>query len=148
MLVITDGIACTGKLKSNCCCNITGINFIKLSSLICMHLQNTSNTLLLAFGSIQYIRTGIHCSRVYTEECQLSNEGVCHNLKCQRRERLLIGRMSLCLIAIKVHALNCRYIGRRWHKFNHCIQQFLNALIPISSTATHRNSYTLAGSFS
>ena len=58
MLFITDGITSCGILETNGCSNITGVYTIKFVSLVCMHLKDTSYTLLLILCSIQYIRTG------------------------------------------------------------------------------------------
>ena len=52
MLIITDGITCRCKLKANSCSNISRIYLIKFLSLVCMHLQNTSDTLLLVLCCI------------------------------------------------------------------------------------------------
>ncbi len=58
-----------------------------------MHLQNTSHTLLfMPFGGVENIRTGVHPTGIYTEECQLSHKRVSHNLKCQSRKRFVIRR--------------------------------------------------------
>ena len=62
ILLVTDGIAGGSHLKSNCSCDIAGVNPIQLVSLVGMHLKNTSNTLLLALGCVQYVRTGVQAS--------------------------------------------------------------------------------------
>ena len=62
MLLVTDGITGCGELESNCCCDITGIYLVQLCSLICVHLKDTSYTLLLLLCRVIYIRTGIHGS--------------------------------------------------------------------------------------
>ena len=108
MLLVTEGIASTGGLETNSCCNISGVNLIQLLSLVCMHLQNTSNTLFLTLGRVQNIGTGIHGTGVHTEECQLTYERVSHNLKCQSGERLIIRGVSLDLIAIHINTLDSR----------------------------------------
>ena len=59
MLLITDGITGCGELETNCCCDITGVNLVQLCTLVCMHLKDTSYTLLLVLCSIEYIGTGI-----------------------------------------------------------------------------------------
>ena len=90
MLFVTDGVTCCCKLKSNCCRNITGVNFVKLGSLVCVHLKDTSNTFLFIFCRIQYIGTGVHSTGINSEECKLSYEGVSHDLECKSCERLFI----------------------------------------------------------
>ena len=70
MLLITDGITGCGKLEAYCSSDITGINLFQLHSLVCMHLQDTSNTFLFIFCCIQHIRTGVHSTGIHTEVMQ------------------------------------------------------------------------------
>ena len=112
MLVIANGITGCGELKSDCSRNITGINLVKLCSLVCMHLKDTSYTFLFILCGIKYVGTGVHGSGVNTEICQFSYERVRHNLECKCGERFFIGRMSLGLIALKVNTLDCRDVNR------------------------------------
>ena len=81
MLFITDCITCCSKLEAYCSSDITGVNLIQLCSLVCVHLKDTSYTL---FCSIQYIRTGVHCTGINSEECKLSNERIGHDLERKR----------------------------------------------------------------
>ena len=148
MLLVADGITCGRKLKAYCRGNVSGIYLVKLRSLICVHLKDTSYTLLLLFGRIIYVGTGIHGSGVYTEECKLSYEGVCHNLKCQCGERLFVRRMTLRLISVHIRSLDRRNVGGSGHIVKHRIQKLLNALVPVSRAAAYGNCRTLAGSLS
>ena len=52
MLFITDGITCCRYFKTYSSSDITGINFIKLLSLVGMHLKDTSNTFFFALCRI------------------------------------------------------------------------------------------------
>ena len=113
-----------------------------------MHLKDTANTLFLALGSIQNVRTGIHGTGVHTEECQLTYERVSHDLECQCRERLFIRRVSYNLISFHIHTFDGRDIGRSRHKLKNCVQKFLNTFVSVCTTTAYRNSGTLTGSFS
>ena len=146
VLLVTDGITGSSYLETNCSCNITGVNLIQFFSLICMHLKDTSYTLLLILGSIKYIRTGVQGTGVHTDKCKLTYKRVSHNLECKCGERLFIGRMSYYLVAVKVNTLNCRYIQRRRHILNNSIQELLNTLVSVCGTAADRDCPTLAGS--
>ena len=55
--------------------------------------------------------------------------------------------MSLNLIALHVHTLDRRDVGRSRHIFQNRVKQFLNASVSVGRTAAYRNSGTLAGSF-
>lgn len=59
MLLVTNSIAGCGKLKPYGRRNIAGIHFVKLCPLVCVHLQDTSDTLLLVLRRIVHIGTGI-----------------------------------------------------------------------------------------
>jgi len=113
-----------------------------------MHLQDTSYTFLLVLSSIEYIRTGIQRTGIYTEVSELTYERVSHDLECKCSERLFIRGLSLYFITVKVNTLNSRHIQRRRHILNNSIQELLNALISVSSTATYRNGSALTSSFS
>ena len=52
MLLVTDCITSRCGLEANSCCDITGVNLVKLVSLVCMHLKNTANTLFFVFCCI------------------------------------------------------------------------------------------------
>ena len=148
MLIVTDGITGCGELKANCCSDIAGKYLIQLLSLVSMHLQDTSNTFLLILCCIQHIRTGVHSSRIHTEECKLTNKRVSHNLECQSGKRFLVRRMSFHFVSIQISSLNRRDVRRRRHILKHCIQKLLYTLVPVCGTAANRDSCTFACSFS
>ncbi len=122
MLLITDGITCGGEFESDSCCDITGVNLFQLLTFVCMHLKDTSNTLFFIFCCVQYVRTGVHGSGIYTEVCKLSYKRVSHDLKCQSGERLFIGRVSYYLIAIYVNTIDRRNVGRSRHVLQDSIE--------------------------
>ena len=148
MTVITDSITGGCKLKAYRRRNITGVNFIQLRPLVCMHLQDTSHTFLFIFSSVQYIRTGVHCTGINSEERQLTHEGIRHDLKCQSGERLIIRRMSLHLVAVQIRTLDSGDIGRSRHILQDCIEKLLYSLISVCGTAADRDSGTFAGCLS
>ena len=76
MLLITDCITRCSYFETNSCGDISGVNLINFVTFVCVHLYDTSYTLFLSFCSIQYVRTGVHCTGIYTEECEFSNEWV------------------------------------------------------------------------
>ena len=148
MLLITDSITCGGELKSDRCCDITGVNLFQLVTLVGMHLKDTSNTLFFVLCCIQYVWTGVHNTWVHTEVSQLTYERVGHDLEYKSRERLFVGRMSYSLVAIQVNTLDRRDVKRRRHELNDSIQELLNTLISVCGTTAYRDSLTLTGCFS
>ena len=146
MLLITDGITGGSCLESNGSGDITGVNLVKLVSLVGMHLKDTANTLFFILCCIQYIGTGVHCTGIHTEECQFTNERVGHDLERKSRERLVVGGVTHDLVAIHVNAFDGRDVKGRRHELDHSIQKLLNALVSVSSTAAYRDRLAFAGS--
>ena len=148
MLFVTDCITCCCKFETDSCSDITGINLIQFHTFVSMHLKNTSNTFFLVLSSIKYIRTGIHCTGVYTEICQFTNKWVCHNLECKCCKRFFIRRMSYYRVAVQVSSLDWRNICWSRHILKDSIKKFLNTFVSVSRTTANRNSCTLACRFS
>ena len=86
------------------------------------------------------MRTAVERTRVYTEERKLTYERVGHNLKCQSRERLVIGCVTNVLfLRSRDNTLNRGNIQRRRHKVNNRVQHILYTLVLIRRTAQNRN---------
>ena len=145
MLFITNSITCCRDLKPYCRSNIAGIYFVKFCPLVGMHLQDTSHTLFLVLRCIQHVRTGVNRTGIHTEECQLTDKRIGHDLKRQCGERFFIGRMSLHLVAVAVYTFDRSNIGRRRHKLQDSVQKLLYALVPVCGTTAYRYSCTLTG---
>ena len=148
MLLIADCITGCSCLKSNCSSDISGVYLIQLSTLVCMHLKDTAYTLLLALCCIEYVRTGVHRTGIYTEECKLSYKRVSHDLECQCGERLIIRRMSYNFIAVHIGTLDWWNVCRSRHILKDCIQKLLNTLVSVSRSTAYRNCSTLTSCFS
>ena len=105
-----------------------------------MHLQDSSDSFFLALYGVIHVRAGRKGSGINSEEGQLSYERVCHDLKCQRRERLLIAGMSYVLFSrIRVYALDRRNVKRRRHIVYYSVQHHLYALVSVCASAEHRD---------
>ena len=48
-----------------------------------MHLQNTADAFLFVLGRVQYIGTRFQCTGIDSEESQLTDERICHDLESQ-----------------------------------------------------------------
>ena len=144
MTLVTNSITGCGNLKPYCRSNITRIYFVKLCSLVGMHLQDTSHTLFFVLRRIQHIGTGVDRAGIYTEERQLADKRIGHDLECQCRERLFIGRMSLHFVAVAVHTLDRRDICRCRHELQNSVQKLLNTSVSVCGTTAYRYCRTLA----
>ena len=83
MLVVAQGVACGRHFQTDGCCDIAGVYFVELLSLIGVHLQDSTDSFLFVLRRVQYIGAGIDRSGVNPEECQLTDEGIHHDLEGQ-----------------------------------------------------------------
>ena len=88
MFLITEGIACSSILHTNSGCNITGVYTFNILPVVCMHLQNTADTLVRILNRVVYRSASRECAGIHTEIAQLAHKGVSSNLK----------RKSSCLL--------------------------------------------------
>ena len=139
MCLVAEGITSGGILETNSSSNIAAINDVQLLTVVSMHLENTADTLLLALSGVKYIRAGGQSTGVYTEECQLTNEWISHNLECQSSKWLAVtGWTMILLTSLRIYTLDWRDIGRSRHEINNSVQHRLYTLVAIRSTAGYR----------
>ena len=144
MLLVAERIACRRELEADCCSDITGVNLVKLHSLVCVHLKDTRDTLLLALCGVEDIRAGVQRTRVNSEVSELSDERICHDLECQSGERLTVVGLTMLRVAVEIRAFYRRDIKRARHVLDDCIEHLLDALVSVSSTAGNRDRRTFA----
>ena len=58
-LFVTKSITGCGVLQADCGCNITGIYRFDIFTVVCVHLQNTSDSLLIILDGIVNVRTAV-----------------------------------------------------------------------------------------
>ena len=91
MLFITERITGARKFQADRRSDITGIHFIQLHSLVCMHLQNSGHALFLLLRGVVHIGARIQRTGINTEISQLSDKRIRHDLERKRRKRFFIG---------------------------------------------------------
>ena len=146
MLLIADGITRRRHLKADRCSNVSGENLVQLCPLVGVHLQDTADTFLLVLRRIQYIGTCLHGTGIDTEEGQLPDKGIRHNLKGKSGERFFIRRVSHNFFSVQIHTVDWRNVKRRRKKFHYRIEQLLHTLVPVSRAATNRYRRAFTGS--
>ena len=140
VLLITQRIAGGGVLKADARSDIAGIYAVDILTMVSVHLQNTTQTLALILGSIQYGGTSGDGAGVYAEERQTANERVGSDLERQRGERRVIRRRTgILLVGLRVYTLDVRDVGRSRHVFDNSVQQRLYALVAVCGAAEYRN---------
>ena len=144
MIFITDCVTCCCQFETYCSRNITGVNLVDFFSVVCVHLQDTAYTFFFTLCRVVNVRTCIQCTGVHTEECQLTNEGVIHDLECQSGERFFVGRMSFYfLVCFGIDTFDSGDIDGSGHIFDNAVQQFLNAFVSVSGTAEYGNQFAV-----
>ena len=81
VLVVAECVARCRKLETYRSSDVSGKDCLELASVIGVHLQDTSESLLAVFRRVVYVRARIERARVYPEERQLAHERVCHDLE-------------------------------------------------------------------
>ena len=105
-----------------------------------VHLQDAADTFLLTLGRVVNVGTAFQRAGVDTEERQLSDVGVCHDLECKSRERTLVVCRTLCLLVQSGDdSLDGGNVQRRRHIVYNGIQHQLNTLVFIGGTAENGN---------
>ena len=98
ILLIAQRVAGGGVLQTHHGGDVAGVDGLDVLAVIGVHLQDAAHTLALALGGIEDggargQRTGVHA-----EKAQTAHIGVGHDLKGQRGEGLVVGRLALLLL--------------------------------------------------
>ena len=103
-----------------------------------MHHENTSDAFLLILGGVKNVGTSLKRSRIATEERQLADERVRHDLECKTGERRRIAGFALFDgNAVHERALDVRNVERRRHVVDDSVEQLLHALVLERAAAGH-----------
>ena len=138
-LFVAKRIACRRELQTDRRCDITGVNLFDLLTVVCVHLQNTSDSFLLALRGVVNVGTCCQGSGVNSEESEFADKRVSHDLERECRERSLIVSDSLYFFfGRRINTLDRRDIQRRRHIVNHAVKHHLYTLISVSRSAEHR----------
>ena len=147
MLVITNSITGCGQFKPDCRSNITGVNLIQFCSLVCVHLQDTTDSFSLIFGRVKNVSTRSQSTGIYTEECQLPYIWVCHDFESQSAEWFAVACMAFCFFTIFQCSFNCRNICWGWAVVHNSIQQHLYTFVFEGGTAEYWNHFHFTSCF-
>ena len=139
-LGVAERVAGGGVLKTDSRSDISGVNAVDILSVVGVHLQDSSQTLVAVLGSIVNSAAGGDCARINSEEAELTDEGIGRDLESKSCERLGIRRMTeLLFTGLGVRALYRRDIRRSGHVINNSVKQLLNTLVAVRSTAAYGN---------
>ena len=143
MLLVTERISRRSILQTYGSSDIACVYLLDFLSLIGVHLQNTADSFFLSFYGIIYVGTGFESTGVHSEECQLTDERIGHDLKCQCRKRsVVICRTFRFFFCSRTNALDRRDVQRRRHIIDNGVQHKLYSLVLICRSAEHRDHLT------
>ena len=89
-LRITQRIARGHFLQTHSSSDVASAHFLDFFTLVGVHLQDTADTLLTPLDRVVNGVAGLDHAGIDTEEGQLTNKRVGHDLECQRREWLVV----------------------------------------------------------
>ena len=146
MILIAERITCRCIFQTNGSSDIAGINGVDILSVVSVHLKDTSDTLGVILCRVIYVRTCVQCTCIYTEEAELTDIGVSSDLERKSCKGLGIGRRNFhFLFGFGIDALDRRNVCRSGHIVNNRIEQLLNALVAVRSTAGDRHHSVVDG---
>ena len=119
---------------------------IDVFTVVCMHLQDTADTLFLTLGRVQNGGTSLQLTGVHAEECQLTHKRVSHDLKGQCREgSVVIGRTFCLFVGLGNGALDGGHVQRTGHIIHDGVKQLLHAFVFVGSAADNGNHLVVHG---
>ncbi|EHP84112.1 hypothetical protein GeomeDRAFT_3259 [Geobacter metallireducens RCH3] len=126
----TEGITSRSVLKTYSGSYVTSKNFLYFFTLVCVHLQKSTDTLFFTLCGVIYVRSRIKDPRINPNKAELTDKGVSHNLEGQRRERFTVSSLTLNLgTGIGIYTLYGRNIHGRRKIFNNRVKEILNPFI-------------------
>ena len=139
MLFIAERVARRRILETDGSSDITAVDAVDFLTVVRMHLQDTADALFLALRGVVHVRAAIEDAGVYAEECELADVRIRHDLECESGERLIVARRTMVLFArFRVDTSDRRNIRRSRHVIDDCIEERLDTLVAIGSTAGDR----------
>ena len=118
--------------------DIPGAQFIHLVAIVGLHQYDSPDALFLPFYRVIHRVAFTQHARVDADKGQLPDVRIAHQLERQRRERLIIARVTLRVLPFFIHAINGRHVQRRRHQLDHRIEHALHPFVFKRAAAEHR----------
>src|SRR5581483_247671 len=135
---IANGIARRDVAQPHAGADVAGVDLADLLARVGVHPEQAANALGLALHWIKHAVAGLELSGVNTNERQLADERVGHDLEGQGGKRLVVvGFARDRLSGIRVDTLDRRNVERRGQVIRHGIQQRRHALVLEGRAAQH-----------
>ena len=146
VILIAEGIAGGGVLDADHGGDVAGVDLVNVLTVIGVHLQDTTHTLVDALGAVQHGGAFLQRTGVHTEVAQLAHIGVGSDLKGQSGEGCVVGSgTEILFLGVGVDAPDALLVQGAGHIVHDCVQQLLNALVLVGRTADDRHHLVVDG---
>src|SRR5690606_24851031 len=122
--------------------DIARADFLDLFAIVGVHLQQATDTLLLAAQGIQHRVAAIEYTGINANKGQGTDEGIRRDLERQCGKWFVVGGVTFRLLAIRQLATNRFDVIRRRQIANHGIQHCLDTLVLERRATKDRNNFT------
>jgi hypothetical protein len=132
LLVVANRVARGHGLQADGRGDVARVHFLDLFPLVRVHLEQTADPFGLLLRRVENCHAGRHDARVHADERELTDEGVGHDLECQRRKRRVVFRRPLggrATGAFRIDADDGRDVERRRQVVDDRVEQRLHALV-------------------
>mmetsp|Transcript_894 Transcript_894/g.2071 ORF Transcript_894/g.2071 Transcript_894/m.2071 type:complete len:552 (+) Transcript_894:661-2316(+) len=146
VVLVTEGFSGGGILESDKSDDISSNSRLNFGTVVGVHLQHTSNSLVLLLDRVVDVSSGFHDTRVDTSEGKGTDERIVGNLESKSGHRFGIGRFTFGFFTILGNPSNGKHLKRRRHVINDGIQQRLDSLVLEGSSGQDRNDIQVQGS--
>src|SRR5690606_25099973 len=134
---VTQGFTCGHVFQTHHGSDVTSNQFFQLGTVVCVHLQDTADTLFLTLDRVVDRVARTQNARVNAYESQLTNKGVSHQLERQSGHRLFVVGFTMNDFTVIVRTFDRWNIHRRWQVVDHGVQHALYTLVLERGTAQH-----------
>ena len=135
---VAKRVAGGGIFKTYERADVACVNLFDFGTVVRVHHEDTTDAFFLVLGGVKDVRTRLKSTRVATEERELADERVRHDLECKTGERRRIAGFALFDgNAVHERALDVRNVERGRHIVDDSVEQFLHALVLERTAAGH-----------
>ncbi|GAV32354.1 hypothetical 66.3 kDa protein in hag2 5'region [Coriobacteriaceae bacterium EMTCatB1] len=123
-------VASRGVLEPDGRDDVTRVHGVDVFAMVRVHLEQSTDALLVALRRVEDVRTRDHRPRVHAEVGELADVGVGHDLERESCEGLArVGETHDLLSRLQIVALDRGYVQRRGQVVDDGVEQGLDALV-------------------
>jgi hypothetical protein len=142
--LVAQRVTGTRVLETHGCDDVAGVAGLTVDTVVGVHLEDAAQALALVLGGVIHVAAGLGMARVDAEVGELADEGVGHDLECQRREGLV--RISLAsdgVAGLGLGTLDVGHVERAGEIVDDSVEELLDALVLVGGA--HEDEVELVG---